>query len=58
MAQSAQDGVVDYAGRVFGVTRLRVVDTSILPTISDGNCGAPGMMIGMRIAKMIVEYYN
>ena len=38
MGASGQQGaVVDVAGRVHGVSALRVVDASIFPTIPNGN---------------------
>jgi len=51
MALSAQQGVVDGQGRVYGVNGLRVADTSIIPEITDGNTAALGMLVGMRIAE-------
>jgi choline dehydrogenase len=54
MAYSAATGVVDAQGRVFGVQRLRVADSSILPTAVDGNTGAPAVMVGFRIAEFII----
>ena len=39
--------------RVRGVGRLRVVDTSIMPTIVSGNTNAPAMAIGLRAADLI-----
>ena len=36
-ASDQQGAVVDVAGRVHGVSALRVVDASIFPTIPNGN---------------------
>ncbi|MDB5715092.1 MAG: oxidoreductase [Sphingomonadales bacterium] len=47
--------VVDPELRVRGVTGLRVVDTSIMPTIVSGNTNAPAMAIGMRAADFILS---
>jgi choline dehydrogenase-like flavoprotein len=45
---------VDTKLRVRGVERLRVVDTSIMPTLIAGNTNAPAMAIGMRAAELIL----
>lgn len=45
--------VVDPELRVHGVRNLRVVDASIMPTITTGNTNAPSMMIGERAAELI-----
>jgi choline dehydrogenase-like flavoprotein len=45
--------VTDPAGRVRGVSGLRVVDASIMPQIIAGNTNAPTMMIAENIARMM-----
>ena len=52
---SADDplAVVDAQTRVIGVEALRVVDSSIMPSITNGNLNAPTIMIGEKAADMI-----
>ena len=56
----AQDttAVVDGELRVHGVQGLRVIDASIMPTITSGNTNAPTVMIAERGAEFIRKDYK
>jgi choline dehydrogenase len=47
--------VVDATLRVIGIDRLRVIDASVMPTITSGNTAAPTMMIAEKGAAMILS---
>jgi choline dehydrogenase len=47
--------VVDERLRVLGVAGLRVIDASVMPTITSGNTNAPTMMIAEKGAAFIRE---
>ena len=46
--------VVDPQTRVHGVKGLRVVDSSIFPTIPNGNLNSPTIMVAERAADLIL----
>ncbi|BBK40263.1 alcohol dehydrogenase [Allostella vacuolata] len=48
------DAVVDPALRVRGVDRLRVIDASVMPTVTSANTNAASLMIGERGAALVL----
>ena len=46
--------VVDFQARVIGVTGLRVVDASIMPSITTGNLNAPTIMLAEKASDHIL----
>ena len=47
--------VVDGRLRVYGIQGLRVIDASVMPTITSGNTNTPTIMIADKGAAMVIE---
>jgi len=47
--------VVDERLRVYGLDRIRVIDASVMPTITSGNTNSPTIMIAEKGATMVRE---
>jgi choline dehydrogenase len=52
---SDPSAVVDARLRVHGLQGLRVIDASIMPTITSGNTNTPTIMIGEKGAAMVLD---
>jgi choline dehydrogenase-like flavoprotein len=49
------ESVVDERLRVHGIEHLRVIDASVMPTITSGNTNTPTAMIAEKGAQMLIE---
>lgn len=56
--QSDPTAVVDPRLRVIGVSRLRVVDASIMPEVTSAHTNSPTIMIAEKASDMIKEDWN
>jgi choline dehydrogenase-like flavoprotein len=52
---SDPNAVVDGRLRVLGIEGLRVIDASVMPTITSGNTNSPTMMIAEKGAAMVLH---
>lgn len=52
---SDPSAVVSPELKVHGVDRLRVVDCSIMPTVTSGNTNAPAIMIAEKASDLIKQ---
>ena len=54
-AASDPNAVVDDRLRVIGIDKLRVIDASVMPTITSGNTNTPTAMIATKGAEMVLR---
>ena len=52
------EAVVDDKLRVRGLPSVRVIDASVMPTITSGNTNAPTVMIAEKGAQFILDSYQ
>ena len=50
-----ENSVVSNNLKVKGINNLRVVDASVMPTITSGNTNAPTMMIAEKASDLIIN---
>ena len=55
---SDPSAVTDARLCVLGIERLRVIDASVMPTITSGNTNSPTMMIAEKGAQMVLADQN
>ena len=53
-AATDKGAVVDPRGRVYGVSKLRVVDASVMPMVTNGNTNSPTIMIAEKMSDHIL----
>ena len=50
-----ENSVVSDSLKVKGINNLRVIDASVMPTITSGNTNAPTMMIAEKASDLIIK---
>jgi choline dehydrogenase len=55
MGPDPRHAVVDARLRVHGALNLRVIDSSVFPTVTSGNTNAPTVMVAEKGAAMLIE---
>ena len=53
-SRNNQEAVVDPHGKVHGLSRIRIVDASIMPAATNGNTNSPTIMIAEKLSDSIL----
>jgi choline dehydrogenase len=53
-SKNDKGAVVDIHGRVHGLQGIRIVDASIMPSVTNGNTNAPTIMIAEKLSDTIL----
>ena len=52
-----REAVVDAHGKVHGLSKIRIVDASIMPAATNGNTNSPTIMIAEKLSDSILGKY-
>lgn len=58
MGPNSTTAVVNAELKVYGISKLRVVDASIMPVVNSGHTNAPTVMIAEKSADNIILEYS
>ena len=53
-ASNNREAVVDPKGLVHGISKLRIIDASIMPAATNGNTNSPTIMIAEKLSDSVL----